>query len=156
MDVDTSTAGGRYTLSDQDRAERRWRGLDIELTPQQELACAFRIIAQAGANLDMTGHITSVADDGNMWCNPWGLWWEEVRASDIIKVDKDGNQLDGRWGLNPAIFIHTEVHQRRGALGRVAVHNHPHYGILLGTMGVVPVVVDQQSCAVAGEIGLYD
>jgi ribulose-5-phosphate 4-epimerase/fuculose-1-phosphate aldolase len=134
-----------------------WRGLDIELSPQEELACAFRIVAQAGCNLDVAGHITAVADGaGNMWCNPWGIWWEEICASDIIMVDKDGNHLAGRWPPNPAIFIHTEVHQRRGRAGRVALHNHPHYGILLGTMGIVPEVTDQQSCVVANEVGLYN
>jgi ribulose-5-phosphate 4-epimerase/fuculose-1-phosphate aldolase len=134
-----------------------WPGLEDELTPQQELACAFRILAEAGCNLDLAGHITWVADDaGSMWTNPWGLWWEEVRASDILRVDADGTLLEGRWPVNPAIFVHTEIHRRRGARGRVAVHNHPYYGVLLGTLDVVPQVTDQQSTMFVDDVTLYD
>ncbi len=135
----------------------KWRGLDVTLTPQQELACALRIISRSGCNLDIAGHITWVADtDGNMWTNPWGMWWEEVKASDIILVDKNGNHLDGRWPANPAIYIHTEVHQRRGKRGAIAVHTHPHFGVLLGTMEIVPQVTDQQACIFADELTLWD
>jgi ribulose-5-phosphate 4-epimerase/fuculose-1-phosphate aldolase len=149
----SSSEDGRYEM-----AERpAWRGLDISLSLQQELACAFRIIARSGCNLDVAGHITWVVDDdGNMWTNPWGLWWEEVKASDMVLVDSEGNHLDGKWPANPAIFIHTELHRRRGDRGRVAVHTHPYYGVLLGTMEVVPQVTDQQACIFYEEIGVYD
>lgn len=75
----------------------RWKGLGKELTVQQKLACALRIIAGAGANLDLTGHITVVVDDaGNMLGSPWGMWWEEACASDICLVSPAGELISGR------------------------------------------------------------
>ncbi len=65
-----------------------------------------------------------------MWCNPWGLWWEEVRASDILRLDADGEIVDGQWDVTPAVFLHTELHRAR-ADARVIVHNHPYYATLL-------------------------
>jgi ribulose-5-phosphate 4-epimerase/fuculose-1-phosphate aldolase len=154
MKLETNDDGGLYEL----KTRPNWRGLDFVLTPQQELACALRILARAGCNLDVAGHITVVADenDGSMWFNPWGIWWEEVRASDIIKVDKDGTQIMGQWDVTPAIFIHTELHRRRGSLAKIAVHNHPHYGVLLGTMGVTPKITDQQAVIFKDEVGFLN
>lgn len=133
----------------------RWRGLDVELTPQQELACALRILARRGCNLDVAGHITVVAADGSgdLWCSPWGLWWEEVTASDVLRLDADGNVLEGRYDVTPAVALHTALHRARHD-AVVAVHNHPHYGILLGTMEIEPVVTEQQGSLLHGEIGL--
>src|SRR5436190_1665367 len=31
-----------------------------------------------------------------MWCNPWGIWWDEVKASDILRLDADGAIVTGR------------------------------------------------------------
>ena len=57
----------------------------------QELACALRILAHEGWRENLSGHITVATDDGGMWCNPWGIWWDEVRASDILRLDADGD-----------------------------------------------------------------
>ena len=65
-----------------------------------------------------------------MWCNPWGMWWEEVRASDILRLDADGEIVEGDWDVTPAVFLHTELHRAR-ADATVVVHNHPYYATLL-------------------------
>ena len=36
-----------------------------------------------------------------MWCNPWGIWWDEVRASDILRLDADGEIVEGKWDVTP-------------------------------------------------------
>ena len=41
--------------------------------------------------------------------NPWGLWWQELTASDICVVDEDARVVRGRWDVTPAIHIHTET-----------------------------------------------
>ena len=132
----------------------KWRGLDVDLDGRQQLACALRILARSGCNLDVTGHITVVADEsGELWSSPWGLWWEEVRASDILRLDPEGVVIDGPHDVTPAVFLHTELH-RRDPNAAVAIHNHPHYGILLGAMGVRPEITEQQGSLLHGQIGL--
>ena len=56
---------------------RAVQGIGRELTVQQELACALRILAHAGWQENLSGHITW-ATNGNqaLWCNAWGIWWE--------------------------------------------------------------------------------
>lgn len=131
--------------------------LGIKLTPQQELACAFRLLARSGYSQNLAGHITVAADESNelFWVNPWGRWWEEVQASDICLVDLEGKVVAGRWDVTPAIFIHTEIHRRRPE-ARVVVHNHPYYGTLLATIGELPGIGEQTGCMFDGEMGLFE
>lgn len=126
----------------------------VELTGQQELACAFRILARGGFSENIAGHITWAADgDGSMWVNPWGLWWEEIRTSDLCRVDADGIVLEGRWDVTPAIHIHTELHRRRPD-ARVVVHNHPYHVTVLAAAGLLPSIAHQTGSMFDGDLAL--
>lgn len=126
--------------------------IGVDLTPTQELACAFRILAKTGFSENIAGHITVAPDhSGEMWVNPWGLWWDEIRASDICRVNADGEILEGKWDVTPAIHIHTELHRRRPD-ARVVVHNHPYYVTVLAAVGVLPDIVHQTGSMFDGEL----
>jgi ribulose-5-phosphate 4-epimerase/fuculose-1-phosphate aldolase len=117
--------------------------IGVDLTDEQKLACAFRILAREGFSENIAGHITwQRPGDETMLVNPWGLWWREVSASDICAVDADGTVVAGRWDVTPAIHIHTELHRRR-ADARVVIHNHPYYVSLLAALGALPQLVHQ-------------
>lgn len=128
-----------------------------ELTIPQQIACAARILAASGYALDVAGHITVMRPDadGSMWCTPYGLWWREICASDIITIDHKGEVIEGRWDVTPAVFIHTELHRARPD-AQVIIHNHPYYGTLLSTMHLQPEISDQQACMFDGDIALFD
>ncbi len=137
------------------REPRPGPGLDVELTNEQELACALRICAREGWRENLSGHITVATDDGGMWCNPWGIWWDEVCASDIVRLDANGEIVKGRFDVTPAVFLHTELHRAR-ADARVIVHNHPYYATLLAVMHERPRLVHQNSCIFDGELAFVD
>jgi ribulose-5-phosphate 4-epimerase/fuculose-1-phosphate aldolase len=137
------------------RLPRPGPGIGHDLTVRQELACALRVLARAGWRENLSGHITVATDDGGMWCNPWGMWWEEVRASDILRLDADGEIVEGAHDVTPAVFLHTELHRAR-ANATVIVHNHPYYATLLSTMGERPRQVHQNSCIFDGELAFVD
>src|SRR5689334_14020695 len=61
-----SSAGGTWP--------RAMPGIGRELTPEQELACALRILAAEGWEENLSGHITVACADGSLLVNPWGLW----------------------------------------------------------------------------------
>jgi len=130
--------------------------LDIKLSPQQELACCLRLLAAEGYNENFAGHITWQPPGSEaMWCNPAGLWWHEVTASDICLVDLGGTVTEGRWPVTEAIFIHTELHRRRPD-ARVIVHGHPYYATLLSAIPAAPVISHQAGCVFDGEIGVVN
>lgn len=138
----------------------RSRGLDlpgvgVELDLRQRLACAFRILAREGLSEGFNGHITVDDGSGNFVVNPWGYWWDEMRASDLCVISPEGEVIAGHWGVTPAVHIHTEVHRYNPA-ARVVIHNHPYYATLLASIGVLPEVNTQSSCLLHGDVGSFD
>lgn len=127
-----------------------------ELTPRQELACAFRILAGGGFGENIAGHITMRDPGGDgLWINPWGLWWEEITAGDLCRVDHAGRVLEGRWDVTPAFHIHTELHRRRPDAA-VVVHNHPYHVTVLAALGLLPEMVHQTTAMFDGDLAFVD
>jgi ribulose-5-phosphate 4-epimerase/fuculose-1-phosphate aldolase len=127
-------------------------GVGQELTPRQALAVALRHLDDAGFCENLTGHITwQLPGEESLLVNPWGLWWSEVRASDILTIDDAGQVLDGPWDVTPAFHIHTELHRRRPD-ARVVVHNHPINATVLAGLGILPEIIHQNSAMFADEM----
>ena len=130
-------------------------GIGRDLTTEQSLACALRVLAHEGWQENLSGHITWADDEGALWVNPWGLWWSEVRASDIMRVSLDGSILSGKWDVTPVVFIHTELHRARPD-ARIVVHNHPYAATALSCLGVEPVISHQNACLFDGDLAFVD
>lgn len=130
--------------------------IGVDLSDEQKLACAFRLLAIDGFAENLAGHITwQRPGDETMLVNPWGLWWREVTASDICAVDTEARVVAGRWDVTPAIHIHTELHRRRPD-ARVVVHNHPYHVTVLAAVGLLPELVHQTGSMFAGDLKLVE
>lgn len=117
--------------------------IGVDLTDEQKMAVAFRHLAEIGFAENMAGHITWQPEgQTDMFVNPWGLWWQELTASDICVVDEDAHVVRGRWDVTPAIHLHTEIHRQRPD-ARVVIHNHPYYVSLIAALGMLPDLVHQ-------------
>ena len=128
----------------------------IDLTPAQELACAVRHLDVAGFSENMTGHVSwQQPGSETLLVNPWGYWWREVKASDVLEVGLDGRIVDGQWDVTPAIHIHTELHRRRPD-ARVVVHSHPMFASVLAAVPELPELVHQNSSILADQMVLVD
>jgi ribulose-5-phosphate 4-epimerase/fuculose-1-phosphate aldolase len=125
------------------------------LTPEAEVALLARMLFREGYDDHLAGHITSRQADGTLLVNPFALTWDELHASDIMRIDMDGNILDGTWSVTPAIELHLAIHRLREDVA-VALHNHPRWGTIWADMQRVPPIYDQTSAGVNGEIALYD
>jgi ribulose-5-phosphate 4-epimerase/fuculose-1-phosphate aldolase len=126
--------------------------IGVELTDRQALACAFRILAKSGFTENIAGHITMRrADSHQLWINPWGLWWEEITASDLCLVDYEAKVIEGRWDVTPAVHIHTELHRRRPDAA-VVIHNHPYHVTVLAALGLLPEMVHQTTAMLDGDL----
>jgi len=127
----------------------------LDLSPAQGLALLARTLFNEGYDDHLSGHITYKQPDGTFLVNPWGLTWDEVCASDVARMDAQGNQLEGRWLISPAIMLHVVLHQRRHDAG-VVVHNHPRWGTIWADAKRVPPIYDQTGAMYSGEIAVYD
>ena len=94
--------------------------------------------------------------EGTFLCLPLELGWNEVCASDVLRIDGEGRLLEGRWSVPPPILLHLEYH--RANPGReVTLHHHPRFATVWSTAGRLPPVYDQLSALVADECYvLYD
>src|SRR5438128_9235144 len=91
------------------------------MTPQGELALLARILFREGYDDHLAGHITYRQPDDTLLVNPFGLTWDEIRASDVMRMSGEGRQLDGPWTISPAVQLHVEFHKVRHDAA-VAIH----------------------------------
>jgi L-ribulose-5-phosphate 4-epimerase len=125
------------------------------LTPHAELALLARTLYREGYDDHLAGHITYKQEDDTLLVNPWGLTWDEITASDVMRVDKEGNVLEGKWTVTPAIPLHVELHRARPDVG-VAVHNHPRWGTIYADLQRAPQIYGQTSAMVPGDVAVYN
>ena len=108
-----------------------------------DLAAAYRLTALMGWT-DMIGtHISCRVPDTHdeFLLNPYGMLFEEITASSLIKIDVDGNKLSASpYEVNQAGFtIHSAIHMGRHDANAV-MHLHTGYGVAVATQkhGLLP------------------
>lgn len=94
-----------------------------------DLAACFRMAARLGMEEGICNHFSAVVPgfDNYFIVNPFGLAFDEMRASDLIICDFEGNVVKGERAPEiTAYFIHARVHSKLPR-ARVALHTHmPH------------------------------
>ena len=97
-----------------------------------QLAACYRIFDYMGWTELIYNHITVKlpGDEHHFLINPYGLHYSEVKASNLVKVDIDGNIAeDTDYAVNPAgIVIHTAIHAARPDVTCIA-HTHTDAGM---------------------------
>jgi ribulose-5-phosphate 4-epimerase/fuculose-1-phosphate aldolase len=78
--------------------------------------------------------------------NPYGLFFEEITASSLVKVDHHGKPLmDSPFPVNPAGFvIHSAVHEARPDVHCV-LHTHSLHGVAVSAQEAGLLPISQQS-----------
>jgi ribulose-5-phosphate 4-epimerase/fuculose-1-phosphate aldolase len=122
------------------------------------LAGAFRLFARFGFDEGVAGHIT-VRDPEHadcFWVNPFGMHFSQIRASDLVLVDKKGEVIEGDHHVNTAAFaIHSRVHAARPDTV-AAAHAHSIHGKAWASLGRLLDPITQDSCAFFEDHALFD
>ena len=117
---------------------------DEEWKARVDLAACYRIVAMHGWDDLVFTHISARVPGGedHFLINPYGLLFEEITASSLVKVDLDGEKvLDSPHPVNPAGFvIHSAIHAAREDAGCV-LHTHTKAGIAVSAQadGLLPI-----------------
>src|ERR1700733_6759742 len=92
-----------------------------------DLAAAYRLVAHFHWDDLVFTHISArlPGPEHHFLINPYGLLFDEITASSLVKIDMDGNKLeDSEYPVNPAGFtIHSALHMSRPDAGCV-IHLH--------------------------------
>jgi len=105
---------------------------DAEWSARVELAAAYRIFAYLGWTELIYNHLSLRVPDqpGHLLLNPFGLAYDEVCASNLVKIDLDGQPVGpSAWPVNAAgVTSHCTIH--RGVPGAHCVmHIHTTAGV---------------------------
>jgi ribulose-5-phosphate 4-epimerase/fuculose-1-phosphate aldolase len=124
-----------------------------------DLAAAYRLVALFRWDDLVFTHISARVPgrDNEFLINPYGLMFEEITASSLVRVDTAGHKLDDTpFEVNPAGFtIHSAVHAARHD-AQCVLHTHTLNGIAVSAQqgGVLPI--SQQSIFVLSSLGYHD
>jgi ribulose-5-phosphate 4-epimerase/fuculose-1-phosphate aldolase len=123
------------------------------------LAAAYRLVAHFGWDDLVFTHISvRVPNEDNAFLiNPYGLLFEEITASSLVKVGLSGEKiLASPYEINPAGFvIHSAVHAARPD-AHCVLHTHSLNGVAVSAQkqGLLPI--SQQSLFVLASLGYHD
>jgi ribulose-5-phosphate 4-epimerase/fuculose-1-phosphate aldolase len=124
-----------------------------------DLAASYRAVAMYGWDDLVFTHISARVPglEHHFLINPYGLMFEEVTASSLVKVDLQGNKvMDSDHEINPAGFtIHSAVHEARED-AQCVMHLHTAAGVAVSAtkQGLLPL--SQQSLFALSSLSYHD
>ncbi len=109
-----------------------------------ELAACYRLVAMHGWDDLIHTHISArIPETEYLLINAFGLAFEEITASNLVKIDIDGNMINENcpFEINPAGFtIHSAVHQvRQNDLCVLHLHTNETIAVASLKEGLLPL-----------------
>ncbi len=124
---------------------------------KQRLAGAYRLFSRFGFDEGVAGHITARDPEhlDHFWVNPFGMHFGQIRVSDLILVDGQGQVVEGKYPVNGAAFaIHSQVHAARPDIV-AAAHAHSLYGKTWSSLDRLLDPITQDACAFYEDHSLF-
>jgi ribulose-5-phosphate 4-epimerase/fuculose-1-phosphate aldolase len=124
-----------------------------------DLAACYRLVAHYGWEDLVFTHITARVPGAaeQFLINPYGLFFDEITASSLVKIDLAGNKLqDSPFPVNPAGFvIHSAIHAARHD-ARCVLHTHTLNGVAVSAQRAGLLPISQHSIFVLASLGYHD
>jgi ribulose-5-phosphate 4-epimerase/fuculose-1-phosphate aldolase len=138
------------------------RNLDCteeEWQARLELAACYRVFDHLGWSESIYNHISAKVpgEEGAFLINPFGLLYSEVTASNLVKIDIDGNTLDGSpYPVNKAGFTQHGLFHRELPWAHAICHTHTTATMAVASLegGLQPV--NFYACNFAGRLAYHD
>jgi ribulose-5-phosphate 4-epimerase/fuculose-1-phosphate aldolase len=122
-----------------------------------ELAAAYRLVALFGWDDHIATHLSMRLPDGSFLLNPFGLMFDEITASSLMRLDLEGNLVEPcNYPLNPAGFnIHAGLLAARPDVNSV-MHLHTRDGVAVSALkdGLLPL--SQNALNVYHDVAYHD
>ena len=115
---------------------------------RQDLAACYNLVAHYGWDDLIFTHISAriPGPEHHFLINPYGLMFDEITASSLVKVDLHGNKvMETEYEINPAGFtIHSAIHEARED-AQVVLHLHTNAGVAVSAQKAGLLAISQQS-----------
>jgi ribulose-5-phosphate 4-epimerase/fuculose-1-phosphate aldolase len=123
-----------------------------------DLAACYRLVASYGWSDLIFTHISArlPGPDHHFLINPYGMMFDEITASSLVKIDQQCNKLmESPFPVNPAGFvIHSAVHAVREDAACV-LHTHTRAGVAVSAQACGVLPISQQSTFVLASLGYH-
>lgn len=123
------------------------------------LAACYRLIASYGWDDLVFTHISArvPGTEDAFLINPYGLLFEEITASNLVKVNQAGEKVSpSEYDVNPAGFtIHSAVHEARSD-AHCVIHLHTSDGVAVSTQKQGLLAISQQSLFPLSNLAYHD
>jgi ribulose-5-phosphate 4-epimerase/fuculose-1-phosphate aldolase len=116
---------------------------------KERLVGACRAFALKGFDYGFAGHLTvrDPQEPGLYWTNPMAVHFSEVKMSNLILADHEGQVVEGRYAINRAGFVlHAAVHAAQPDIVAMC-HAHTVYGTAFAALGKALDPITQDSAA---------
>ena len=124
-----------------------------------DLAATYRLVALYGWDDLIFTHISMriPGPEHHFLINPYGLMFDEITASSLVKIDVDGQKVeDTRYAVNPAGFtIHSALHMNRDD-AHCIIHLHTTDGVAVSAQADGLLPIDQHAMSVCNDIAYHD
>jgi ribulose-5-phosphate 4-epimerase/fuculose-1-phosphate aldolase len=124
-----------------------------------DLAATYRLVAHYGWDDLIYTHISMrvPGEDECFLINPYGMTFDEITASSLVKIDLDGNiVMPTDYMVNPAGFtIHSAVHSA-GADAHCVIHTHSDDGVAVSAQADGLLPLSQTAMIVLGDLAYHD
>lgn len=134
-------------------------GMDAtEWEARLELAATYRLVEIYGWTSIVYNHITlRVPGTDEFLINPFGLRYDEITASNLVRVTLDGEKVsDSPWPINLAGYmIHSTLHRARPDLHCI-IHTHEPISQSLCAVDAPCVPLTQEGCQFYERVGYHD
>lgn len=132
---------------------------EAEWQARQQLAACYRIFDHLGWSESLYNHISFrvPGEDGAFLINPFGLLYSEVCASNLVKIDIDGNVLDGSsYPVNKAGFTQHSHFHRHLDWAHAICHTHTTAIMSVCSLegGLQPI--NFYACSLIGRVAYHD
>ena len=118
------------------------------------IAIACRALYAEGCMKGIGGHVSArVPNERAYWINPHHLEFDEVSATDIVKISFDGELLEGSVYPSPGVYFHPHVYERRADVNAI-VHTHSPYATRLAALQRPLRMMNVQSVYFAGDLNI--
>ena len=132
---------------------------DDEWKTRVELAALYRLVALEGWDDMIFTHISArvPGPEHHFLINPFGMYFEEVTASSLVKVDLQGNiVMETSYGINAAGYvIHSAVHGARED-AKFVMHVHTEQGVAVSAQAEGLLPMSQHALVVLPHLAYHD
>ncbi|SAI54330.1 aldolase [Bordetella ansorpii] len=132
-DMEQKLAGGNWSL-------------------RQKLALTCRILYDGGHDSGLAGQITArTGEPGTFYTQQLGMGFDEITASNLLKVDEHLNVLEGERMANPANRFHSWIYRARPDV-QCIIHTHPLHAAALSMLEVPLEISHMDNCVLYGDV----